>query len=29
VDDVLDGLLAKMAGYQPHTTIFQMKADQL
>jgi uncharacterized protein (TIGR00730 family) len=29
VDEVLDGLLGKMAAYQPHTTIFQMKADQL
>ncbi len=29
VDDMLDGLLAKMAGYVPHKTIFQMKADDL
>ena len=29
VDDLLDGLLAKMAGYVPHKTIFQMKADDL
>ncbi len=29
VDETLDGLLAKMSAYQPHTTIFQMKAEQL
>jgi uncharacterized protein (TIGR00730 family) len=29
VDDVLDGLLAKMTAYEPHTTIFQMKAGEL
>ena len=28
-DDTLDGLLAKMAAYQPHTPIFQMKASEL
>ena len=29
VDDVLDGLLAKMAAYVPHKSIFQMKAEDL
>ena len=29
VDDTLDGLLAKMAEYEPHQTIFRMKADDL
>ncbi|MBY8823771.1 TIGR00730 family Rossman fold protein [Sphingomonas colocasiae] len=29
VDDTLDGLLAKMAEYKPHTTIFRMTSDQL
>jgi hypothetical protein len=29
VDDNLDGLLAQMAAYVPHKTIFQMKADDL
>ncbi len=29
VDDNLDGLLAKMDGYQPHETIFAMKAEYL
>lgn len=29
VDDNLDGLLAKMAAYEPHQTIFKMKADEL
>ena len=29
VDDVLDGLLDKMAAYVPHKTIFQMKAEDL
>ncbi|MEP7348796.1 MAG: TIGR00730 family Rossman fold protein [Sphingorhabdus sp.] len=29
VDDVLDGLLDKMAGYVPHRTIFEMKAEDL
>ncbi|MGV3480288.1 MAG: TIGR00730 family Rossman fold protein [Sphingobium sp.] len=29
VDDTLDGLLAKMADYRPHTTIFRMTSDQL
>lgn len=29
VDDTLDGLLAKMAAYKPHTTIFRMTSDQL
>ncbi len=29
VDDALDGLLAKMAGYVPHKSIFQMKAEDL
>jgi uncharacterized protein (TIGR00730 family) len=29
VDDVMDGLLAKMADYVPHTTIFAMKAGDL
>jgi uncharacterized protein (TIGR00730 family) len=29
VDDGLDGLLAKMAAYQPHKTIFAMKAADL
>ncbi len=29
VDNTLEGLLAKMAAYVPHKTIFQMKADDL
>lgn len=29
VDETLDGLLAKMKNYQPHQTIFKMKADDL
>lgn len=29
VDDTLDGLLAKMAEYRPHQTIFRMTSDQL
>ncbi len=29
VDDTLDGLLAKMAAYEPHQTIFRMKAADL
>lgn len=29
VDETLDGLLTKMADYQPHKTIFQMKAEDL
>jgi uncharacterized protein (TIGR00730 family) len=29
VDETLDGLLDKMANYQPHKTIFQMKAEDL
>jgi uncharacterized protein (TIGR00730 family) len=29
VDDTLDGLLAKMAAYQPHQSIFRMTSDQL
>lgn len=29
VDDTLDGLLAKMAAYEPHQTIFRMTSDQL
>lgn len=29
VDETLDGLLDKMAGYVPHKTIFQMKAEDL
>lgn len=29
VDDVLDGLLAKMAAYEPHRTILAMKAADL
>jgi uncharacterized protein (TIGR00730 family) len=29
VDDQIDGLLAKMAAYQPHAPIFAMKADDL
>jgi uncharacterized protein (TIGR00730 family) len=29
IDDGLDGLLAKMAAYQPHKTIFAMKAADL
>lgn len=29
VDSVLDGLLAKMAAYEPHKTIFAMKAGDL
>ncbi len=29
VDDTLDGLLAKMADYRPHQTIFRMTSDQL
>ena len=29
VDDALDGLLAKMAAYVPHKSIFQMKAEDL
>lgn len=29
VDDALDGLLAKMAAYKPHQTIFRMTSDQL
>ncbi|MBA4747999.1 MAG: TIGR00730 family Rossman fold protein [Sphingopyxis sp.] len=29
VDEALDGLLAKMATYQPHAPIFAMKADDL
>jgi uncharacterized protein (TIGR00730 family) len=29
VDDAMDGLLAKMADYVPHTTIFAMKAGDL
>ena len=28
-DDTLDGLLDRMAAYEPHTPIFQMKADDL
>lgn len=29
VDDTLNGLLEKMAAYEPHQTIFRMKADDL
>jgi uncharacterized protein (TIGR00730 family) len=29
VDDTLDGLLDKMAAYEPHKTIFAMKAENL
>jgi uncharacterized protein (TIGR00730 family) len=29
VDDTLEGLLAKMADYRPHQTIFRMTSDQL
>ena len=29
VDETMDGLLAKMAGYEPHKSIFQMKAEDL
>lgn len=29
VDQALDGLLAKMAAYEPHAPIFAMKADDL
>jgi len=29
VDDTLEGLLAKMAEYRPHQTIFRMTSDQL
>jgi uncharacterized protein (TIGR00730 family) len=29
VDETLDGLLEKMVSYQPHKTIFQMKAEDL
>lgn len=29
VDDTLNGLLVQMAEYQPHKTIFQMKAEDL
>jgi uncharacterized protein (TIGR00730 family) len=29
VDEALDGLLAKMAAYVPHKSIFQMKAEDL
>lgn len=29
VDDALDGLLAKMAAYQPHKTIISMSAEEL
>lgn len=29
VDDTLDGLLDKMAGYRPHQTIFRMTRDEL
>ena len=29
VDDTLDGLLAKMAAYEPHKTIFRMTRDEL
>ena len=29
VDEALDGLLEKMAAYQPHQTIFRMTRDEL
>lgn len=29
VDDTMDGLLTKMASYEPHKSIFQMKAEDL
>lgn len=29
VDETMDGLLAKMASYEPHKSIFQMKAEDL
>ena len=29
VDDTLDGLITRMAAYEPHQTIFRMKADDL
>lgn len=29
VDETMDGLLAKMAAYEPHKSIFQMKAEDL
>ena len=29
VDETMDGLLAKMASYEPHKRIFQMKAEDL
>lgn len=29
VDDTMDGLINKMASYEPHKSIFQMKADDL
>lgn len=29
VDETLDGLLGKMADYEPHQTIFRMKAEEL
>lgn len=29
VDETLDGLLGKMAAYEPHQTIFRMKAEEL
>jgi uncharacterized protein (TIGR00730 family) len=29
VDDAIDGLIEQMAGYVPHKTIFQMKAEDL
>lgn len=29
VDETMDGLLEKMAGYEPHRSIFQMKAEDL
>jgi uncharacterized protein (TIGR00730 family) len=29
VDDTMDGLISKMASYEPHKSIFQMKAEDL
>lgn len=29
VDDTMDGLVSKMASYEPHKSIFQMKAEDL
>ena len=29
VDETMNGLLLKMAGYVPHKSIFQMKAEDL